>query len=42
MLKRKIEEVEEQLHKAENKGASMEGEMKGLREQKEAAEVSWC
>ena len=40
MLKRRIEEVEEKLHKEEKTRAALEGEMKGVREQKEAAEVS--
>jgi len=40
MLKRRIEEVEENLHKEEKTRATLEGEMKGLREQKETSEVS--
>ena len=39
MLKKKIEDTEEMLRKEENKFASLLGEMKAIREQKENLEV---
>lgn len=40
ILKQKIDETEELLRKEGNKSASLEGELKGVREQKESLEVS--
>ena len=40
MLQTRIDEAEDKFHEEKNKLASLEGEMKGVREQKEAAEVA--